>query len=109
MTTQFSPGAISKESLPNISDTIVMNSSTSTPITIDNKNDTHIRTFLLLQNQGPQDIYIKFQPASVDDLKEGLLLCPGDLPVTIGGNNMPQGEFSAISTAGTPNLFVLEF
>lgn len=85
--------------------TITLNSSTSTKILDANER----RITVLAINQGPQRIWLKFQPASVDNLKDDdPWLDKGDVFEMIP-DNIYTGEISAIADSGTPSITIEEY
>lgn len=87
-----------------ISAAIALNTSTSTKIVDANGN----RMFVSITNDSINNIWIKLQAASVDNNKTGIKLrrrSVWEMPV----DNMYTGEISAISEAGTPDVFITEY
>jgi len=82
---------------------VALNSTTSTTLSSANIN----RLGLEIYNNGPQEVKIKRQAASVDNIYKGAI-------VQSGGNWFLQegdihiGEISAMSKAGTPDVDVIE-
>ena len=92
---------------------ITLNSLTSTTIAAEQiKTDGRPnRIFFAVSNSSNNDVWLKLQAASVDDLKKGIHL-PG-----IGNiesywemsDNIYKGEISAIAESGTPDVHVVEY
>lgn len=87
-----------------ISDAITLNSTTSTVISV--ANSTRIN--FTVSNNSSQDVWLKFQPASGDDVKKGIFLFKRTI-YEMPTDNIYTGEISAIAESGTPDVFVSEF
>ena len=83
---------------------VVLNATTSTLISAVNEE----RQMITIINDSSQDVWIKFQAASVDNDKKGIMLWKRstyEMPV----DNVYLGEISAISVSGTPEIFITEY
>lgn len=84
---------------------IALNSSTATKI-----SDVNIdRVMIAFSNGSAFDIWLKPQPASVDDLKQGILLPKNSGHILIDRDNGYTGEWSAIANADSPDICVVEW
>lgn len=93
----------------NITDTAAVNApvsvggASSVTLATANNDRIYIAISALTQN-----IFVKLQAASVDDVKKGIYIPRGftyELPI----DNVYIGEISAISTAGTAIVYVTEY
>jgi len=82
---------------------VTLNASTSTTVFADNE----ARTIVIFTSDGNQDIWIKEQAASVDNLKEGILISAGERWTT-PVDNVYVGEISAIAAADGPDIVAVE-
>ncbi len=87
-----------------ISAAVALNASTSTKVA-----DVNIkRVMLIISNSSNQDVWLKLQATSTDDIKKGIFL-PGNSYWEMATDNRYNGEVSAIAENGTPNVFVTEY
>lgn len=85
---------------------ITLNSSTSTTIKAADIEDTFI--IFKVINESNFDVYIKLQPASVDDLKEGEPLPRGSI-WSMDKHDLYKGEVSAIARTGSPVVRTIKY
>ena len=91
-------------------DKFTLNSSTSIKIAdsrvkSDGRPD---RIFFGVSNDSQLSVWIKLQAASIDNLKEGILL-PGKSFWEMPADNIYKGEISAISEIGSPDIVIVEY
>lgn len=70
------------------------------------------RTYLHINNNSNKDpVWIKLQPASIDNDKKGIFLSSKDKPDGRWetGDNIYTGEVSAIAEKGSPTIYVTEY
>jgi len=84
---------------------IALNSSTAVKI-VDAGTE---KVQVVCSNPDNQPIWIKFQPAATDDLKQGIFLPGKDRVALILGQGFYTGEISAIAAAGTPDIHIVEY
>ncbi|MCK5216597.1 MAG: hypothetical protein KAJ93_02350 [Methanosarcinales archaeon] len=93
----------------NVPEPILLNSSTSTVIAEANPD----RKYFHVSSSGtPNEVWIKLQPASVDDDKKGIFLVAsvgGDGSWEMPSNSIYTGEISAIAGSNGPTVSVTEF
>lgn len=83
----------------------VSNTSTPLVVTVNSGTSTTLvpadnqRTYLEISNPSNQDVWIKLQAASVDNIKTGILLPPSER-WRMGDNDKYTGEVSAIMNIG---------
>jgi len=87
-----------------ISAAVALNSSTSTTIVSASAD----RIMVIIYNNGPSDVWLKLQAASVDDLKKGIRL-PTRAVYEMPTDNVYTGEISAIALANSPDIYVTEY
>lgn len=87
-----------------LSSAIALNASTSTTVSV--ADDTRIN--FTISNNSSQDVWLKFQAASVDNDKKGIFLFKRTI-YEMPTDNIYTGEISAIAENGTPNVFVTDF
>lgn len=83
---------------------VTLNALTSTKISDVNNN----RIAFEVSNDSSQDVWIKFEPAAANDLKEGILLFKRsnfEMPT----DNIYTGEVSAIAEADGPTIHITEY
>ena len=87
--------------------TVALNASTSTKIldALVAGAQNHIKIFV--DNPAAIDVIIKFQAASVDDLKEGMTIAKGEGKTILELPNVYRGEISAIAAANAPTLTII--
>ena len=88
----------------NMPTAVSLNSSTSTTLIAANAK----RIFFGVSNDSPLKVWIKFQAASVDNDKKGILLQSNaywEMPI----ENTYTGEISAINDAGASDVNVTEY
>lgn len=87
-----------------VTTSVALNAVTATTVAVVNEN----RTGFYASNNDNQDIILKLQAASVDNLAVGIPLLKRG-----GIYEMPpekyRGEISAIASAGTPTIFIIEY
>lgn len=87
-----------------VSSGITLNTATSTTVAADNK----FRLEFYLSNDNNQEIWLKLQPASVDNDEKGILL-PRNSTYEMPTENVYTGEISAIAKTGNPIVFITEY
>jgi hypothetical protein len=88
---------------------IGLNSSTATTILAAQEfSDAPLLAIYFCNTSAAREIWIKLQPASVDNLKVGICLDPGDW-IAFTSTNMYIGEYSAIAAAGNPDVAVVTY
>lgn len=95
---------INVNDIATLSQGITLNSSTSTKVA-DSNTDRINFTF---SNPGNNQVWLKFQAASVDDDKKGIAILRGgfyEMPT----DNIYTGEVSAIAETGVPTVYNTEF
>jgi len=95
---------VNTNNIAELSGSIALNSSTS--ITIQEASEE--RVFWCITNQENFAIYVKFQPASIDDIKNGFKL-EGKGYWEMPPGDKYTGEISAISESGTPEIFTTQY
>ena len=85
---------------------VTLNSSTSTKVSDACSNGC--RFSYTVENPSGQDVWIKFQAASVDNDKKGYFLAKRSFR-TMVVDNVYRGEVSAIAVSGTPTIFITEY
>lgn len=99
----------------NISSGVACNGSTSTMIMASNSSRNF---FFVSNNTNSEDVWIKLQPASVDNDKKGIFLSAsanaGDTGTGANHWQMPTsavytGEICAISASGAPSVYCTEY
>ena len=84
---------------------IALNASTSVKILDAGTEKVNV----IFTNQSNFDIWIKFQAASVDDDKKGIILMNGTNISLVFGNGFYTGEVSAIAQTDNPTINVTEY
>ena len=84
---------------------IAVNSSTST--TLITTTDKTMR--VSMTNDGNQDVFLKFQAASLDNNKQSIILHKGTSTDVVLAPNIFVGEISAIARAGNTTIFVMSY
>jgi len=89
-------------------------SSTTTEISLNASTSTTVKAaginFIVFtfSNPSSKKVLLKLQAASVDNLKEGIVVFPKTVYEMPTGN-LYTGEISAISESGTPDIFVTQY
>jgi len=86
---------------------IVLNATTATKIA-DATPDPDHRIYFAVSNPSNKAVWIKFQAASVDNNKQGVLLF-GRSNYEMPTNDKYIGEVSAIADSGTPTVYITEY
>lgn len=102
-----------RERTTNTNDTVSMtsvalNATTSTKIADAAASNTEARISFTVDNPSSQDVWIKFQAASVDNDKKGYFL-PKKSSRNMDTDNIYTGEISAIAVSGTPTIYINEY
>lgn len=99
----FKPNPMRKSGIATLPEGIALNAVTTVTISAVNLD----RTGFYVSNDNPLDCWIKFQAASVDNLKKGILLPAGSI------YEMPPekytGEISAIADVAPLTVFITEY
>jgi len=66
------------------------------------ENDT-IFIEVLITNDGNKSLWVRKRPASLDNLKNGRRIAPGDTKNVVENSNNYTGEISAIFDSGAPH------
>lgn len=88
-----------------VNTTITLNSSTATTIKSANPN----RIFFRIDNIGFQDVILKLQAASVDDIKRTILVSRGGGFWEMPPDKVYTGEISAITINGSVDVYITEY
>lgn len=87
-----------------VTTSVTLNSTTATTVSVANEN----RIGFYASNNDNQDILLKFQPASVDNLKIGIPILRKGVVYEMPPEKY-RGEISAIAITGTPTIFITEY
>lgn len=88
---------------------VALNSSTSTKISDECPSATLCRVYFLVSNPSEEDVWIKFQAASVDNDKKGIFIGRRSTEIILLPDNIYIGEISAIAAEGNPTIYITEF
>lgn len=88
---------------------IALNASTTTKLLDAQLSSDPPRIKVILQNAGATSLWVKFQPATDDDDKKGILVGMTERVTLLEGSDIYTGEISAIANTGTPSVFVTWF
>jgi hypothetical protein len=91
-----------------LSSAIVLNATTSTKVADAVELPNQLRINFTFTNNSSQDVWLKFQAASVDNDKKGILIFKRTV-YEMPTDNVYHGEISAIADNGTPNVYVTEY
>ncbi len=80
---------------------ITMNASTSVKL-LDEKQD---RTWMRFHNNGNQDVFIKLQATSTDNLKQSPIILGAGESWEMTGTSIYNGEVCGIAAANGPGIF----
>ncbi len=87
-----------------LSDPITLNDSTSVKVADADDN----RIVFTFSNPSSKQVWLKFQAASTDDDKKGIVVFARsnyEMPT----DNVYTGEISAIAESGTPDVYITEY
>jgi len=95
----------------NVNDTAVLSSgitlNATTSTTILAADITRIK--VIVHNDGNNDVWIKFQAASVDNDKKGFIITRRTTRDIMDGNDIYTGEISAIAVTDSPTVYVTDY
>lgn len=100
---------INSNDTPILSSTIPLNTTTSSVLLIEQSVGESPRIRVIVQNNGVTPMWVKLQPASVDNIMKGMKIPAGEFRTIIEAPNIYNGEISGIAEVGSPTAYVTSF